>query len=254
MTSCDAANIVVTTNTELTLARSGNCYALSSSQHGTGANNPSDIAGLTTDQAGRSVSFTYESVSSFRIKVSMGQGWSSRNVFFAMKPTIPCMSNFNADMPLFIDEPVDPAVPVLGITCPIKAPGHASGRGYNMWGATSANWENSSAHGIADAPRVCREFQARGVMGGDVQWNAFMVSNAQAENVPEWGMDVWCGHSVSRFNPALHMYTTFFCPPWMPMCNMDLIPQCMPMYAAGAEDVAARQAAVDAFRQQQSSR
>merc|ERR1719263_1781486 len=54
LTACGADNAVVTTNTELSVNTAGGCYAVSSTTHGTAADNPTSPSTLTPNQAARS--------------------------------------------------------------------------------------------------------------------------------------------------------------------------------------------------------
>jgi len=99
LTACDADNAIVTTNTELTLNSVANCYAVSSSTHGTAADNPTSPNTLTAVQAARSATFVFSGAEKASIKYEIGKGFGARNVFFLVEPTVACFEGFDPDLP-----------------------------------------------------------------------------------------------------------------------------------------------------------
>jgi len=99
LTACGADNAIVTTNTELTLNTVASCYAVSSSTHGTAADNPSSPSTLTAVQAARSATFVFSGVDKASIKYAIGKGFGARNVFFLVEPTVACFEGYDPDLP-----------------------------------------------------------------------------------------------------------------------------------------------------------
>jgi len=99
LTACGADNAILTTNTELTLSTVPGCYAVSSSTHGTAADNPTSPSTLTPRQAARSVTFPFSNVDKATVTYAIGKGYGARNVFFLVEPTLACEEGFDPDLP-----------------------------------------------------------------------------------------------------------------------------------------------------------
>ena len=99
LTACGADNAIVTTNTELTVSTVASCYAVSSSAHGTAADNPSSPNTLTPLQASRAATFVFTGADKASIKYAIGKGWGARNVFFLVEPTVACFEGYDPDLP-----------------------------------------------------------------------------------------------------------------------------------------------------------
>lgn len=99
LTACGADNAVVTTNTELSVNTVANCYAVSSSTHGTAADNPTSPDTLTALQAARSATFVFSSAESATVNYAIGKGFGGRNVYFLVEPTVACFEGFDPDLP-----------------------------------------------------------------------------------------------------------------------------------------------------------
>jgi len=99
LTACGADNAIITTNSELTLNNVADCYAVSSSTHGTAADNPTSPSTLTPLQAARAATFVFSTAEKASIKYEVGKGFGARNVFFLVEPTVACFEGFDPDLP-----------------------------------------------------------------------------------------------------------------------------------------------------------
>jgi len=219
ITGCGAQNAVVTTDTELTLARPNGCYALSSSQHGTAANNPDGPAGLTEDQASRSVTYTYASVDRITVNLNLAKGWGFRNTMFSLQPTLPCLSGADPNMPTLIEPTIDPDAPSED-TCPFITRGDGcmwNGREnsvtYNGFGPGDANLQRchdvcASGGRLGAIGREFNGFSHLGYVGGPAQCECEREqATQQYDELPDAGVSV-------------------FCPAWRPRCNLEIFMEC----------------------------
>jgi len=103
LTACGADNVVVTTDSELTLDHAAGCYKISSSTHGTAADNPTSASTLSALQASRTATFVFSDASKVYINYQIGKGFGARNVHFLVEPTLPCMEGYDEAMPCTLE-------------------------------------------------------------------------------------------------------------------------------------------------------
>jgi len=222
LTACGATNAIITTNTELTVDRPNQCYAVSSSLHGTAANNPSSPGTLSEDQGARSVTVSYESVSSIQVTVAMGKGWGSRNLFWSFQPSIACLAGEASDMPLRLLEKVDMSVPSYQ-TCPIF---HHAEFVDDLGRSAHKNLVSGSGSSSQACFANCKASYGDKLTGiqGKVSSKSivgFGPSNSMSQ--------CKCGIGV----PGTHSHDLFFgfmCPPSNWFCNIDLWEECYEMF------------------------
>jgi len=219
ITACDARNAILTTNTELSLARPNNCYAVASTLHGGASNNPSGPARLTPAQAGRSVTFDFAQVSSLRITLALGKGHGPRNTFWAFEPALACLDGSDPDMPLVPAVPVDPNVPTEEV-CPIITKGDGL-----SWRWRPTNQVSIGPHhSFISCFNACR--QRCPDCNGVTSSAAFKGSKYEKLGecfcegaTPDRRQVATDPKDVERLN--------VFCPVWKPNCNLDLADACI---------------------------
>jgi len=99
LTACGAENALITTNTELTVKTIANCFAVSSSVHGTASDNPTSPSSLTAVQAARTATFVFNNVGTASVNYAIAKGFGARNVFFLVEPTVACFEGYDPDLP-----------------------------------------------------------------------------------------------------------------------------------------------------------
>lgn len=240
LTACKATNAILTTNTELTLQRPDNCFEVSSSQHGTKANNPTAPGSLTQEQGGRSVTFVYSGVSSVTVTMAVSKGFGFRNTFWSLEPSLPCLAGEASDLPLPLTEPVDMTVPSER-TCP-NFEGNAqitesvSGQRYgHIWGN-----RKGVRLTLGDCMEQCGR-QSQDFNAICIEQNS-LYSPGAADTSATHGteltgrdslVDLSCtcakgvAATISVDPSATGTYVTVFCPPWKPWCNMAIADKCL---------------------------
>jgi len=210
ITACDARNAILTTNTELAVARPNNCYAVSSTEHGNAANNPSSLTHLTPSQAGRSVTFDYARVSSIRVTLAISKGWGKRNTLWSFDPAVACLSGNDPAMPLNPAAPVDPNEPSEE-TCPEFTRG--DGKGPDGSDRECSAGGQSTLSGCMDA---CKE------NCGHVEYSGVAVGAgiAAINGKPNDNQNCYCEKETVTTN-GNDKLLNIFCPPWKPNCNLD---------------------------------
>jgi len=103
LTACGADNVVVTTDSELTLDDAAGCYKISSSAHGTAADNPKSASTLSSLQASRTATFVFSDTNKVFINYKIAKGFGARNVHFLVEPTLPCMEGYDEAMPCTLE-------------------------------------------------------------------------------------------------------------------------------------------------------
>jgi len=208
ITACEARNAILTTNTELSVARPENCYAVASTQHGRAANNPSSPLRLSADQAGRSVTFDFEKVSSLRVTLAISKGFGQRNTFWAFEPALACLGGIDDDLPLVPAAPVDANAPSAE-TCPLFTLGD---------GKRAVGGDTECNVGGQGTFSACVDACARSgcghngiTSGAGIEGSGSTVCFCEKNQVGTIG-------SKTNLNA--------FCPPWMPKCNLDLVKEC----------------------------
>lgn len=90
VTTCGSTGAIVSENTELTVAREGDCSSATSSVAGTGRDNPTSPHQLNSVQIARAVTLPFNGVSEFSSTLSLAQGYKGRNFLFAIEPSVAC--------------------------------------------------------------------------------------------------------------------------------------------------------------------
>jgi len=221
LTACGATNAIITTNTELTVDRPNQCYAVSSSLHGTAANNPSSPGTLSEDQGARSVTLSYESVSSIQVTVAMGKGWGSRNLFWSFQPSIACLAGEASDMPLRLPEAVDMSVPSFK-TCPIFH--HAQ-----MLDDLGRSAHKNLVPGSGSSPQACYA-SCKAKYGDKLTAIQGRVSQKSVEGFgpSDSTRECKCGMGVPG-TKSHDNYFGFMCPPSNWFCNINIWEECYEM-------------------------
>merc|ERR1711957_1050050 len=86
--TCGSTGAIVTSNTELTLKREGDCSTVTSSVAGTGKDNPKNPNQLDSLQVSRAVTLPFKGVSEWTSTLSLADGHKGRNFLFALEPTV----------------------------------------------------------------------------------------------------------------------------------------------------------------------
>jgi len=249
LTSCEATNAVLTTNTELFVQQTGGCYAISSGAHGTKLNNPTAPDSLTQEQGARSVSFVYKSVSSVKVTMAMGKGYGWRNTFWSFEPSLSCLAGESgaggdaSDVGLPpLTEPVDMSVPSER-TCPdFQFHGQCGVQSGRTFGGTQnfgsdrlGNCYDRCANQKNPAWNAISFQQITGIMyaGGPGCNSADSIANAAGCAIPT-GRDsqtngkCWCVTDCSEsYGVDDGLWYTIICPPWKPWCNMAIWEACL---------------------------
>jgi len=90
VTTCGSTGAIVSENSELTLAREGDCSSATSSVAGTGKDNPKSPHTLDSVQISRAVTLPFKQVSEFSSTLSLAKGFKGRNFLFAIEPSVAC--------------------------------------------------------------------------------------------------------------------------------------------------------------------
>lgn len=235
VTACGATNAILTTNTELSLQRPNGCFAVSSSQHGTKANNPTAPGSLTQEQGGRSVTLVYGGVSSVKVTLAVSKGFGQRNTFWSFQPSLSCLAGEASDLPLRLTEPVDMSVPSER-TCP-QFVGLAYCHKTVSGGAPPVNVMSRGSLTMGQCLEECKRrdpdnnavmfemFERYGPPGGTIPTG----KDSQVDNLCQCTKGCGATQAVDiggATSPHWYQYT-LFCPPWQPWCNLDIWDQCL---------------------------
>lgn len=91
VTACNAGEVYTTSDTELEVSTSGSCRSFSSSERGSGKDNPQQPNELTKTQAARSVTFEFHARASISFGAAVGEwGKNARPVLFSFEPQVAC--------------------------------------------------------------------------------------------------------------------------------------------------------------------
>jgi hypothetical protein len=90
VTTCGSTGAIVSENTELTVAREGDCSSATSSVPGTGKDNPTSPHTLNSVQIARAVTLPFKGVSEWSSTLSLAKGYKGRNFLFAIEPSVAC--------------------------------------------------------------------------------------------------------------------------------------------------------------------
>jgi len=90
VTTCGSTGAIVSENTELTVAREGDCSSATSSVAGTGKDNPTSPHQLDSVQIARAVTLPFNGVSEFSSTLTLAKGYKGRNFLFAIEPSVAC--------------------------------------------------------------------------------------------------------------------------------------------------------------------
>jgi hypothetical protein len=90
VTTCGSTGAIVSTNTELTVVRSGACSTATSSVAGTGKDNPTSPQQLDHLQISRALTLPFVGVSEWTSTLSLDPGHKGRNFLFAIEPSVAC--------------------------------------------------------------------------------------------------------------------------------------------------------------------
>lgn len=93
--TCDQDETVLAENTELSQVVRGNCVAVTSSQKGSEADNPTSLMELDDIQRARAVTYTFSELSTWTSKVSLAKGSGGRSFFFSLQPAEACRPGVN---------------------------------------------------------------------------------------------------------------------------------------------------------------
>lgn len=93
VTTCGSTGAMVSSNTELTVVREGDCSSATSSVAGTGKDNPKSPHALDSVQISRSLTLPFKQVSEFSSTLSLARGFKGRNFLFAIEPSVACGSS-----------------------------------------------------------------------------------------------------------------------------------------------------------------
>jgi len=235
VTACGATNAILTTNTELNLQRPNGCFAVSSSQHGTKANNPTAPGSLTQEQGGRSVTLVFGGVSSVKVTLAIAKGSGLRNTFWSFQPSLACLAGEASDLPLQLTEPVDMTVPSER-TCPdfiggaqcyeITSGGKPKlmmSRGSMTVGQCQEECKNWKPDNNA---LTIEQYEKYGPPGGTI------ITGKDSQVDQYCSCHTGCGavHAVGIGGTGSQpkWYTqVMMCPPWKPWCNLDIWDLCL---------------------------
>jgi len=90
VTTCGSTGAMVSTNSELTVVREGDCSSATSSTAGTGKDNPKSPHALDNIQLSRSLTLPFKQVSEWSSTLSLAKGYKGRNFMFALEPSVAC--------------------------------------------------------------------------------------------------------------------------------------------------------------------
>jgi len=235
VTACEATNAILTTNTVLTLQRPNGCFAVSSSQHGTKANNPTAPGSLTQEQGAQSVTLHYSGVSSVKVTLAISKGFGKRNTFWSFQPSLSCLAGEASDLPLQLTEPVDMTVPSER-TCPQfigSAMCHQTTSGgtpilIHSRGSQTMGWcQEECKRREPDYNAVNFEmYEKWGPKGGTIPTGKDSKVDNWCQCSKGCGAVVAVDAPVGQTGPAWFNYV-MVCLPWQPWCNMDLWDQCL---------------------------
>lgn len=93
--TCDQDETVLAENTELSQVVRGTCVAVTSSQKGSEADNPTSLMELDDIQRARAVTYTFSKLSTWTSKVSLARGSGGRSFFFSLQPAEACRPGVN---------------------------------------------------------------------------------------------------------------------------------------------------------------
>jgi len=240
LTACKATNAILTTNTELTLQRPDNCFEVSSSQHGTKANNPTAPGSLTQEQGGRSVTFVYSGVSSVTVTMAVSKGFGFRNTYWSLEPSLPCLAGEASDLPLPLTEPVDMTVPSER-TCPnfegnafIQPSVSGKSTGGRVWG-NRKGVRRTMGDCMEECGRQSQDYNGI-VIEQDSAYSLGEADTSATHGTELTGRDSLVDHSCMCYksvaatisvDPGRWSYESVFCPPWKPWCNMAIADKCL---------------------------